>query len=541
MLQPENQNKKYDFLFADIDSGRIKIPKFQRDFVWSKEQSAKLIDSIIKGFPIGTFIFWKTTDELRHVKNIGNVNLPDPPSGEPISYVLDGQQRITSLYAVRKGVRLTKDGVEINYGDIAINLDLDPDSDEQVVSVDPPAGVHYITVHDLLTSDLKDLIQNHMDYIEKIDIYKKRLTTYDFSTIVINNYPLDIACEVFTRINTGGTELTLFEIMVAKTFDSEQNFDLAERYQWLMDNKNNGKDLEDAGYDTIPASTVLQCVSACLTGQIRRRDILRLNKDQFIQTWPKVTDAIFSAVDFFRSYLRIPVSGLLPYNPLLIPFTYFFYKTNGNPPDHLQEKLLSQLFWWISLGSRYSSGLENKVAQDIDRVNAILRHEQPNYQGEEIRLSMDDLRYRGFSAGDAFCKALLCLYAYQQPCSFSNNSLVKMDNSWLKTSISKNYHHFFPRAYLGRIGIPSWQANSVLNITIVDDFLNKRVIRDKAPSDYMKPFLERNKHLAQTMRSHLIDDLEQFGIWQNDYQTFLNMRGQRVMDELNSRLYPVME
>ncbi|MBT4209172.1 DUF262 domain-containing protein, partial [Candidatus Woesearchaeota archaeon] len=65
MLQPENQNKKYDHLFTAIDTGYLKIPKFQREFVWSKKQTAKLIDSIIKGFPIGTFIFWKTRDELR--------------------------------------------------------------------------------------------------------------------------------------------------------------------------------------------------------------------------------------------------------------------------------------------------------------------------------------------------------------------------------------------------------------------------------------------------------------------------------------------
>src|SRR5512134_3526623 len=102
MLQPENQTKKYDFLFADIDYGRIKIPMFQRDFVWTKEQTAKLIDSIIKGFPIGTFILWKTREELRAMRNIGNIALPDAPKGDAVSYVLDGQQRITSLYAVRK-------------------------------------------------------------------------------------------------------------------------------------------------------------------------------------------------------------------------------------------------------------------------------------------------------------------------------------------------------------------------------------------------------------------------------------------------------
>jgi len=100
MLQPQNVPKKYGHLFADIDAGRMKIPKFQRDFVWTGVQTAGLLDSIIKGFPIGTFILWKTREEMRHFKNVGNVTLPEVPKGDAVLYVLDGQQRITSLYAV---------------------------------------------------------------------------------------------------------------------------------------------------------------------------------------------------------------------------------------------------------------------------------------------------------------------------------------------------------------------------------------------------------------------------------------------------------
>jgi hypothetical protein len=542
MLQPENQTKKYDFLFNDIDTGRIKIPKFQRDFVWTKEQSAKLIDSIIKGFPIGTFIFWKTNEELRHVKNIGNVILPDPPAGEPVSYVLDGQQRITSLYAVRKGAIITKEGEQINYGDICILLDTALDSDDQIVSTEPPENGAYIPVHKLLTSDLTDLLQNYpVDQIKKIDVYKRRLTTYDFSTIVISNYPLDIACEVFTRINTGGTELTLFEIMVAKTFDNERNFDLSARYENLIDNNNHGKDLEDADFDTIPAVTILQCVSACMVSRISRKDILKLNKDDFITIWPQVMESVFSAVDYIRTVLRIPVSQLLPYNTLLVPLTYFFFKNKNEPTTSLQDKLIAQLFWWASLSNRYSSAVETKMTQDLERVDCILQSQSPSYRGEELALTMDDLRYKWFSTGDAFCKAILCLYAYFIPRSFNNDGLVKIDNSWLKTSTSKNYHHFFPRAFLRAKGVPDWQANSVLKITIVDDHLNKYSIRAKAPSDYMKKFKESNRHLGETMRSHLIDDLNRFGVWRNNYEAFLEERGKKVLDELNSRLNPVLE
>ena len=537
MLQPENQSKKYEALFADIDSGKTKIPMFQRDFVWTKEQTAKLIDSIIKGFPIGTFILWKTKEEMRAVKDVGNVRLPEIPKGDAAFYVLDGQQRITSLYAVRKGVVFNKEGQIIDYNQIAIDLTMEPDADEQVVTTEPPDGAPHISVHKLLTGGIEEFARDYTAFLRKIDIYRGRLTGYDFSVIVIPEYPIDVACEVFTRINTGGTELTLFEIMVAKTYDNEKGFDLAERYQHLVDNNGKGKDLEDADFDTIPASTVLQCVAACLSKQVRRKDILKLNKEDFIQAWPEVTDSIFAAVDFIRTALRIPVSQLLPYNALLVPLTYFFYENHRQQPTHIQNDLLVQFFWWASLSSRYSASVEGKVGQDLLRIDQILNEQRPSYRGEEVQLTMDQLRHKWFSTGDAFCKAILCLYAYHSPRSFNNDSLVKIDNSWLKTSTSKNYHHFFPRAYLRNQGVPDWQANSVLNITIVDDHLNKRAIRAKRPKEYMRSFKKTNRKLGDTMRTHLIDNLDEYGIWENDYERFLEQRGRRVMEELNRRLH----
>lgn len=539
MLQPENQSKKYDFLFTDIDSGRIKIPKFQRDFVWGNRQTAKLIDSIIKGFPIGTFIFWKTREELRSVKNIGNIELPLAPKGDAVLYVLDGQQRITSLYAVRKGLRITKDGREIDYSNISINLSLDPDEDAQIVTVELPQQARSISVCKLLNGSLTEFLDEYdRDELKKIEIYQKRLTGYDFSTIVISEYPIDIACEVFTRINTGGTELTLFEIMVAKTYDQENGFDLAREYEWLIDNKGAEKDLEDANFDTIPSSTVLQCIAAHISQQVRRKDILRLDKSEFISSWPIVKDGIFTAVDYMRTHLRIPVSRLLPYNALLVPFAYFFICNNGETPSSLQHTLLTQYFWWASLSRRFSSGVEGKIALDLKRMDDILLEHPPSYQGEELFLTMDNLRWHWFSTGDAFCKAILCLYAYFEPKSFATNGLVKIDNSWLKVANSKNYHHFFPKAYLKRAGFERWQTNVILNITIVDDYLNKRRIRAKSPSEYMQQFADENSSLNSTMETHLIDNMDAYGIWDNEYKTFIEHRGQRVLDELTKRLSP---
>lgn len=540
MQQPENQSKKYTNLFNDIDNGRIKLPQFQRDFVWEKEKTAKLIDSIIKGYPIGTFIFWKTREELRSVKNLGNIELPESPKGDAVMYVLDGQQRLTSLYAIRKGLRLTREGKEINYKDISINLETDPNTDDDIVLLEIPDDKPSISVFKLLNGSLTELLKSYkQEHLEKIEKYQKALTGYDFSIIIIDEYPIEIACDVFTRINTGGEELTLFEIMVAKTYDLPRNFDLSVEYEKVKDNNNGSeKDLEDAGYETVPPVTILQSISANLCQQIRRQDVLKINKNDFIDSWNIVISSLFTTVDYLRTDMRIPVSKLLPYHTLLVPLTYFFIKNNNKRPSAKQHVLLTQYFYWAALSNRFSSAVESKVANDLKKMDNILLEQVPEYRGEEFYVNMDELKYKWFSTGDAFCTAILCIYAYFEPKSFESNGIVKLDNSNLKASSSKNYHHFFPRSYLKKQGIPDWQANSILNITLVDDYLNKRQIKAKAPSNYMGLFMKTNKQIASTMKTHLIDDIEDYGILADNYDEFLEKRGKRIIAEINKRLHP---
>ena len=539
LLQPENQSKKYQALFTEIDEGRIKIPQFQRSFVWDKEQTAKLIDSIIKGFPIGTFIFWRTKEELRCVKNVGNGLLPNTPKGDMTSYVLDGQQRITSLYAVKKGVVIDKEGKTIDYKDICINISLDVETEDDVVGVEPSSQYPSISVYEILNGSITDLVDIFpREELKKVEIYQKRLIGYDFSTIVINDYPIDIACEVFTRINTGGKELTLFEIMVAKTYDQERNFDLVEKYEKLIDSEDREKDLKLANYDTVPEITVLQCVSACLCQQIRRQDILKLQKQEFIDVWEQVKSALFDAVDYLRTRLRVVVSGLLPYNTLLVPLTYFFFKNKSHKLTLHQDKLLTQYFFWVSFSNRFSSSVEAKMTVDLKRIDEILKGSKPSYLNEELHLTVDILKSHKFATGDAFCKGILCILSYFEPRSFATNGSVILDNSWLKASTSKNYHHFFPKSYLKRSGIDEHEANSILNITIVDDHTNKNEIRAKPPSIYMKNFAESNNKVDVTMQTHLIDDLITFGICDDNYTRFIYQRGQRILKEINQRLNP---
>lgn len=538
MQQPENQSKKYSVLFTDIDVGRIKVPQFQRDFVWSKVQTAKLLDSILKGFPIGTFIFWKTRERLRHIRNIGNIELPEPDYGDFVEYVLDGQQRITSLYAVRKGLRLSRDGDEIDYKDIVIDLSIEPNNEEEVVFDSAPEGHDCISIYKLLNAQLNELFEEYGQYIDRISDYKAHLEGYDFSTVVIREYPIDIACEIFTRINTGGKELTLFEIMVAKTYDQEQDFDLAARYEELISSEDEEKDLSSAGYDTVPPVTVLQCVAAHICNEIGRRDILTLDRYLFIESWDTVKNGIFITIDYLRTKLGISVSHILPYNSLLIPLTWFFIQKNKPNVSVCEHKLLRQYVYWASLTYRFNSAVETKVAADLKRMASILKGQLPDYRGEELTIDAEDLVRHSFSAGNAFSKAIICLLSEKEPRQFDTNGKIILDNSWLRRSSSKNYHHFFPQKFLREERYEDWYGNSIMNIVLVDDYLNKHVIRAKPPSKYIKTFMNENPDIEDTLSTHYIDAPGDMGIWDNDYDKFLQERSKLIAHELNQALAP---
>ena len=532
MKLPEPQSSPFSVLISDIEKGLIKIPQFQRDFVWDLRKSANLMDSIVKGYPIGTFIFWKTKERLRSIRNIGSVELPLPADGDFVYYVLDGQQRLTSLFASLKGISIQRDNRnQDNYAEMYVDLEAEEDEQIVVLDISGKKEKSYIKLTDLLYGGLMLLASYPEIYHQRIDEYRKRIESYLFSIIYLNEATIDIATEVFTRINVGGKPLTLFEIMVAKTFDAERNFDLSEKFQELIER------LKPLNYETISDATVLQCISIFVKKDCTRKEILKLNKSEFIDTWKKGVEAIEAAIEYFISYYRIPVSQLLPYNALIVPFAYFFYH-NIDKPTGIKQKYLQDYFWRCALSGRFSSSVETKLGQDVKRIDAILHDELPKYDWT-IDISEDGIIKHGwFSAGRSYIKAILCIYSYQQPRSFNDGSLVNISNYWLKQANSKNYHHFFPKAYLAKLNKDIFYVNHIANITIVDDFLNKREIGAKSPADYMKKFIKENEDIDTTMKSHLINDLQSFGVLDNDYDKFFEKRINAIHNELEKRIIP---
>jgi len=390
--QPKPDSKKYSDLISEIQKGIIKIPKFQREFVWSIDKTAKLLDSILKGYPIGTFILWQTDERINDIKNVGNLEIPATPDGTKVQYVLDGQQRITSLFAAYLGAEIQKTGEKkiTDYTKIYVDLEKDiHDNDEQVITTEP-SGEKFLSLNDVMNfsfSKARALSETFTEEeLDLIDAYSTSFKTYEFSTVVLRKEDIGSAIEVFTRINTGGQTLTLFEIMSAKTYDEEQGFDMQSNWEELV------QELKNIQYEGVSSTTVLSLLSLILsrTKECKRQTILGLNKQEIIDNWDMAISAIKDSIDYFRTTYRIPVSQILPYDSLLVPFAYFFFK-KGDKPDAAQRKYLEEFFWRMSLSYRYSSSSESKLAQDTKRIDLILEGQRPNY--DDVKVYLDSPSY----------------------------------------------------------------------------------------------------------------------------------------------------
>jgi uncharacterized protein with ParB-like and HNH nuclease domain len=91
---------KIDKIIDRIADGDIKIPAFQRGFIWDQDQVVKLVDSLYHNYPIGSILLWNSMERLKSTRNVAGFEIPDRQPNYPVNYVLDGQQRLSTIYAV---------------------------------------------------------------------------------------------------------------------------------------------------------------------------------------------------------------------------------------------------------------------------------------------------------------------------------------------------------------------------------------------------------------------------------------------------------
>lgn len=533
-MRPVSIPLKLSDIETNLSNGTFVIPDFQRDFVWDIEQSAQLLDSWIKGYPLGAFILWTTDEQLCKIKQIGNTVIYDKQDDTAkTTYILDGQQRITSIFAAIKGLTIKNR----SYADIIINLEADlADYETDVVTV-RSEDVDFVNISfaKLCENDLKYFVLNYPNHIDKISAIQKKLNELDFPSIKIDNVNIDVATDIFTRLNTGGKKLTPFEIITAKTYKPDE-FNLVEKAKECRDNIN------VAYKNAVADSDLVKMVALCVKGGTTKNHQLKLTRNEMIDSFDAVVKALNSAISFCIHSLKIPVGNMIAYTPILYLYVYFFYKYNKiyavKSPSKKQQDYLIDYYWRCVLNGRFGRATDTKIAADAKNViDKILSDDEP--EQISVSLSVDAFIINGsFAQKTAYIKGLIGLLMSLSPKSLSKNSLVSFDQNWISMPDKNNYHHFFPVKMVGQ----TWTnepVNNICNIILQDASTNQVDIGNRRPSDYIDEFYNSNSELQKTLNDHLIFDIDTYGIKSDDFETFIKKRASAFIEEIKARLVVV--
>ncbi len=508
-------------LIDDIDKGVLKIPEFQRKFDWDLERTLRLLDSIAKRYPIGAFLLWDTDEVFGSLRNIGEIDLPQVAEGKDVCYVLDGQQRITSLYAAAKGATIGKQCYEV-----FCDLDADPLRDE-VFTSERTSPRSQVSLETLLSDHAHEITpklapKRRVRFGEVRDAFRE----YLFPVVRVRNQPLEAVCKMFERVNTGGMELTVFDIMVAKTWTP--SFNLREKWENLR------LEFDRRGYGALKPIAVLQSAAACLHGGVRQGHIMDIGRDELGPGWGHVTACMRLAIDFLRQALAVPGTHFLSYPAVVPVLAYFFHENGRSAPSKAQRERLEEYFWRCGFTERYGSNPSSTIAEDLARVKRIVSLADETVPVAEP-VYPEYVAGTRLRTGSAYCRALLAVMGYQRPVDLQSGTEIILDNSNLSRSNSRHYHHIFPKKWLARNQYAD-NVNSIANIMLVPEKTNLQ-IGAKPPVEYMDAYARAaGGQWEKWLRTHFITKRAATAMMEGDFEAFLRHRGSAIARAANRHM-----
>ena len=344
-------------LITDIDRGEVKVPKFQRPFVWKVDQALALLDSLANGYPVGSVLLWRTVEKLRAERNIGDFSLPETDDMTPTKYVLDGQQRLTVMYS-SFGATPTSEGFTPYY-----NLE-----DERFEASPSLRAVHHFPLRlTYRTTELLNFrtalqtLENHETLQQRLDALIGAITGYRIPVVELRDLTVAEVCPIFERINSSGTKLSTFDLIAAATWTQE--FDLSDQSNAIADA------IEPKGFEGISNDSILKCISAVLLGSIKKEDVLTLRqhaKDEITDATESVRAAMLRAVDLLGTEFHIASMSFLPYEAQLVCLVNLFATLGELSAD--QTKRLRQWFWRSSFSQHYRGASEAFVSTSLGKA-----------------------------------------------------------------------------------------------------------------------------------------------------------------------------
>lgn len=347
----ETQIRSMTKILDDLRQGIIQVPQFQRDFVWERNNIRELFDSIKNNYPIGSILLWKPREKKEwKTKQMGGYILPSV-EGQQI-YVLDGYQRLSSLFGCLTNPEKAGLDYDSNLHKDFFELYYDLDDESFIYMGGRPPKPWQVPVYILMsTMDFRKYSRKYIEpkvkddmlecYLDKADAFSRSLVDYKIAVIEVTNAELDDAVEIFSRINSKGTEISPDWMVNALSYD--------EDFSFALEIDNLQMRLKRYNFDAISRTALFRCYQSAFDDKmyIDQSEIEKLaRRKDFAEVVKQTTPIIEKAIGFLYNELNVIDNRLLPYNTQLVFLMTFFNKVAN--PTKLQLEELKRWFWITS-------------------------------------------------------------------------------------------------------------------------------------------------------------------------------------------------
>ncbi len=560
-------------ILSSVGKGETQLPDFQRGWVWDDEHIKSLIASLSLSFPIGTVMTLDTGSADITFK-------PRPIEGtddqlqqvEPETLILDGQQRLTSLFqSLRSGRAVeTRDakGKKTKrwyYLDMKKCLADVRDREEAVVSVPEDRLVTRDFGREIeldlsspekeyenemfpvqLIFDSAEWRQGHSEHWDfdrdKMKLFNafereviKRFEQYNVPMIRLSKEtPKEAVCLVFEKVNTGGVTLTVFELLTATL--AADNFQLREDWDSREKRLKTGYSvLRGLQKDAFLQALTLLATKANPDRPIgcRRNDILRLRVEDYKDWADKVEEGFIEAAKFMHSQ-KVFKARDLPYQTQLVPLAAIFADLEDAGDTEGTRQKLARWYWCGVFGEIYSGPTETLFARDLPEVANWVRDESAgepttirdaNFQASRLLT----LRTRNSAA----YKGVYALLMRDGSRDFRTGDPIEAQ---IFFDDNIDIHHVFPQSWCRKERIESTVFDSIVNKTAIAARTNRR-IGGRAPSIYLRG-LQRDadidaEQLDTILASHRIPAAE---LRADDFWRFFAARGEEFCKAIEAAM-----
>lgn len=549
IFYPSSEKLKY--LLESIHQKEIALPDFQRDFVWDPRETEELIESICQNYPAGSLLRIKNSSAFYFAPR--EFSGSPPLNGHAPSYlILDGQQRLTSLYQAFYGVGNHRYFIDLQK--IIDGQDLEDcvfylrknEAKKHYGTLDQQAKALVFPFQNLFGDAggfevwLDQILERNQHADEDKKALKQRLREtrkqwlasaedYEFPMVTLaENTSASAVCTIFETLNRTGVKLSVFDLLAARFWSEEVRL----RDLWEQAKKDH-QIIADFDVDPYYLLQAVALVAAKAAPSCKRKDVLAMTVDQIKSGWNAVVQGLADALKILRNDCGVVLPQWLPYNTILIPAAAILAtmtQPKGPEVAAIRNKL-KRWYWCSVFGQVYENAPNSQAVKDFGELKTWFAGGAPPQSVSQFTFDIGLLR-QTTPRQRAVYRGVITLVLRHGARDFHTAAPL---TAAMIVQRKVEDHHLFPQAYLA-VNFPdvsSTLRDCVLNRTLIDKETNGRIWK-RAPSEYLaeieKPVTE--KGLESILSSHLLPATTTSSFHQNRFEEFLKDREQLIEEQL---------